>query len=303
VTDDAGILAAAQCVRYPKKILGGYWYMPRGPILRHDALDRSADVLREFFDQVSDAELGAFGFFLRCEPPIELRRDEHPLPRAFIRAHAFQPASTSLVNLTKSEEELLSRMHEKTRYNVRLAERKGIVVRAGLSDADLEAFLRLNDATALRAKFVSHPSSYLRKTFAHLRSSGMARIRIAEFEGEALAASMEILYGDTVTYLYGASSSSKRNLMAPFALHWSAMLDAKRGGFRFYDLHGANPSHQPSPYFKASWEGITRFKNGWGGATIDFIGTWERPTRPFLYRALRLAQKIVNGKGKKSISQ
>lgn len=291
--DGKGIVAAAQCIRYPKKILGGYWYVPRGPIIRHDSLDQAKEILGIFFEELFASVCGKSCFFLRCEPPLEWKRDDHPLSKDFLRSHAFQPASTSLINLTKSEEELLSRMHEKTRYNVRLSERKGVTVRLASSKEDVETFLQLNEETAARDAFTSHSTAYIRSTHEALAPFGMSRIRLAESGKKILAASLEIVYGDTVTYLYGASSSAQRNLMAPYALHWSAIQEAKKDGFRFYDLYGINPEDKNSPYFKPSWEGITRFKEGWGGARVDFVGTWERPRSPFLYRALRFAQKIV----------
>ncbi|HWR00048.1 MAG TPA: peptidoglycan bridge formation glycyltransferase FemA/FemB family protein, partial [Candidatus Methylomirabilis sp.] len=114
------------------------------------------------------------------------------------------------------------------------------------------------------------------------------RVRIAEKGGEPLAASLEVSYGDTRTYLYGASSSAKRNLMAPYALHWDAIRTAKREGCRYYDFHGVNPADESSPSWKSSWAGITRFKLGWGGERRDLVGTWERPTNRVAYRLFRM---------------
>jgi len=82
--------------------------------------------------------------------------------------------------------------------------------------------------------------------------------------------------------------------MAPFLLHWKAIMEAKEDGYRFYDLYGVNPIESSSPYFKTSWEGITRFKLGWGGRRIDFIGTWEMPSSPRLYRLARMVQKVMS---------
>jgi lipid II:glycine glycyltransferase (peptidoglycan interpeptide bridge formation enzyme) len=220
----------------------------------------------------------------------ELANPEGLVPLSFKRTHALNPASTILVDLTPTEEELLRRMHEKTRYNIRLAERRGVSARVGSGPKDLDTFLRLSEETATRDGFVQHASTYLAKTYQFLAAQGMATIRVAENEGKVLAAQMEIAFGDTVTYLYGASSSESRQLMAPYALHWSAMRDAIAKGFTTYDLWGANPEWQGSFYYKPSWEGITRFKRGFGARHVDLVGTWDLPFSRSLYALLHLGQ-------------
>jgi lipid II:glycine glycyltransferase (peptidoglycan interpeptide bridge formation enzyme) len=115
----------------------------------------------------------------------------------------------------------------------------------------------------------------------------MATVRIAECDGTALAASIEVSFGDTVTYLYGASSDAKRNLMAPFALHWDAIRAAKFSDHLFYDFYGVNPESPSSPVYKPTWEGITRFKLGWGGSRVEYVGTYELPMHSLLYKLVR----------------
>ncbi|MFA5129796.1 MAG: peptidoglycan bridge formation glycyltransferase FemA/FemB family protein [Patescibacteria group bacterium] len=291
--DEQGIAVAGQFIFHPKHLLGGFWYAPRGPVIRRGLEARSTELLQEFFAALPSL-LETPAFFIRCEPPIEVNSQAISLPAHFLRSHSYQPASTVVIDLMQSEETLLAAMHEKTRYNIRLAERKGVTVRLSASERDVAAFLRLNSETVERDLFVSQSADYIQKTYDFLRPLGMAAIRIAEFEGRALAANMEIRFGDTVTYLYGASSSSDRNLMAPFALHWSAIKEAKADGYRLYDMYGVNPTDHASSYFKPSWEGITRFKLGWGGRRIDFIGTWELPARKFLYRIARAFQGVMS---------
>lgn len=293
-SDEKGITIAGQLIFYPKRFMKGYWYAPRGPVVRSDLISRSKELLQAFFDDLPD-QLNTPSFFIRCEPPIEADANASlPLPLSFLRSHAYQPASTSLIDLTRSEDEILAAMHEKTRYNIRLAERKGVIVRLESSDADTEAFFRLNKETAERDHFASHAPVYIRQTYDFLSQLGMAAIRVAVHHGDILATNIEVRYGDTVTYLYGASSSTKRNMMAPFLLHWKAMMEAKEDGYRFYDMYGVNPIEPSSPYFKPSWEGITRFKLGWGGRRVDFIGTWELPSSPRIYHLARMVQKVMS---------
>lgn len=297
LVDDAGTWeAAALFAHTPTPLVGGYWYAPRGPVLRADTATNAADALKRFMDAVASRGLTRRALFWRIEPPVVADVLDpaalHGVLPSLVRSHAYMPASTLLIDLNAAEEDLLKCMHEKTRYNIRVAERHGVTVRVATEPDAIDAFLRLNDETAQRDGFTSQPSAYIRATYDALAPHGMAQWRFAEKDGALLAASLEIRFGDTVTYVYGASSSASRNAMAPYALHWDAVRSAKAGGFHWYDLHGVNPANTASPYYKKNWEGITRFKTGWGGERADYVGTWELPRMPMAYRLFRL---IRNG--------
>ncbi|MEN9558756.1 MAG: aminoacyltransferase FemX [Candidatus Parcubacteria bacterium] len=285
LTDSAGEWeAAAMFFKISAPLVGGYWYAQRGPVVRdHHAFQSFLSALTR-----EDALPGR-ALFWRMEPTLPLGAS---LPAALTRSHAYMPASTLYVNLAASEELLQKQMHEKTRYNIRVAERHGVTVRTSADDAAIGIFLRLTEETAARDKFLSQPASYIRGTVASLAAKGMARIRIAEKAGVPLAASVEVLFGDTVTYLYGASSSAERGAMAPYALHWEAIKSAKREGYGWYDFYGVNPANTASSFYKKSWEGITRFKRGWGGESVDYAGTWELPRMPLSYRLFRLVRPV-----------
>lgn len=291
VDGDGKWYAAALFIYFRKRILWGYWYAPRGPVFLHGKRPSVHGLLHAFCDALERKGLPQRALFWRCEPTIEIKQDAEPFPAPYVRAHAYMPASTFIIDLTKDEAELMSRMHEKTRYNVRLAERKGVIVRTAQSVKDVDAFIRMNEETAARDRYRSQPLEYIRATYEFLHPRRMATIRLAEFGGELLASSMEISYGDTVTYLYGGSSGQRRNVMAPYALHWDAIRAAKASGYRFYDFHGVNPEDESSPYYKESWNGITRFKLGWGGYRINYVGTWEFPRHQILYALARLISR------------
>lgn len=286
--EDGSWAVAGQFIYHPKRLFGGFWFAPRGPIVVHDRMDAPEKTFRQFIEDVKQRLSEKRAMFIRCEPPIERKIDESPLPKEFLRRRSIDPSSTVMIGLEQSEEELLADMHEKTRYNIRLAERKGVTIRTGDSDADIDAYLALNQETASRDGFLSQSSDYIRATVQFLRSNGMCRIRLAEYQGNVLVANIEMRFGDTLTYLYGASSSMHRNVMAPYALQWSAIKDAKQEGCRFYDLYGTNPGSKQSIDYKASWEGITRFKLGWGGSRVEYVGTWELPLMPVAYRLMKM---------------
>jgi peptidoglycan pentaglycine glycine transferase (the first glycine) len=283
--DDSGAwLAAAQMEYRPKKLVGGYWFAPRGPVFSsHLLVDEKRNVFRVFLDRLKETKLSR-SFFWRFEPVLELGNPEGLIPREMRRNDPQNPASTILLDLTPTHEQLLANMHQKTRYNVRVAEKHGVTTRIGTHPDDLKTFLDLMDETARRDGFVQHDRAYLEATYRALSAQHMARIRIAERNGTALAANFETLCGDTVTYLYGASSSASRETMAPYALHWDAIAAAKRDGFGMYDFWGANPFSKAAFSYKPSWEGITRFKRGWGGRQVDLYGTWDLPWFLPVYR-------------------
>ncbi len=275
-------LVAGQCIWYPKRYGTGYWLFPRGPVFAQHVTE-PREVFCTFLEEVLKFKFPHKPLFFRVEPPLTLQEGRGMMPLRMQRTHALEPAATILVDLEQSEAELLAAMHPKTRYNIRVAERHGVTIRRGSSDKDIQLFLDLTKETAERDGFSSHDDAYLRATCEALLPSGFARLRFAEWQGNTLAANMEMAYGETVTYLHGSSSSKERQVMAPYLLHWEAMKTAKAEGAKYYDLYGTNPVLKSNVYYKPSWEGITRFKRGWGGKDIDMIGTWDLPTNKLLY--------------------
>lgn len=265
-----------------------YWFAPQGPVL---PVGTAISALSEFIE-ASRAVLpmGWRVRFERCEPRWrqsgELLSLENPISWPnFRRVKSLNPATNFLVPLQGVPAELFETFHKKTRYNIRLAERHHVVVRGG-AEADFPIFLALMQETARRDGFLPHQETYLRTICQTLQASGQGRLRIAEYAGRPLAVNFEVLCGDTVMYLYGASSSEERERMAPYALQWSAIFSALQDGYRWYDFGGGNPSDPHSPDFSPAWEGITRFKERWGTRCIAEAGTWDRPENPLLYRLL-----------------
>ncbi len=296
LADHEGRWRAAIQLEYRKRRFMGYWFAPRGPIFSHTlTAEGRRDAIRELTEALlQHPELRSHVLFWRMEPLSRLADPEGLVPLSFRRSPAQDPSSTLVLDLSRSEEDLLAAMHEKTRYNIRVAERHGVRTRLGSTPADTDAFLALMSETATRDHFVQRDLTYVRKTLEILRARGMAALRLAEIEGRIVVANMEIRYGDTVTYLYGASASADRKTMAPYALHWDAIRAAKQDGFTRYDLWGANPLSKAMFSYKSSWEGITRFKRGWGGERVDLVGTWDLPFNLFLYRLAFLKQFFRN---------
>lgn len=221
-------------------------------------------------------------------------------PRVLI--HQVPPRTTLVIGLSKSEEELLSAMHEKARYNIRLAERRGIRVRRAGVDESFRAFWSLMRETAKRGRVGIHAREYYRKMLETVQGGDVqARLFLAVHREIPLATAILITCGDTATYLHGGSSSEQRNLMAPHLLQWRMMQYAKHHRMKWYDMWGIAPQDERGKTreergYVHPWTGITRFKLGFGGEVKESVGTFDIICRPFVYRVLslgRLAKHVL----------
>lgn len=201
-------------------------------------------------------------------------------------AHSDQPEATWLLDLQPSEEELLALMHEKTRYNIRLAERKGVVAQNADGEKSVEQFLTLLHQTANRKKIHPHPDAYYQKMFTQ---PNLVHVYSAAQNGTVLTMNSTLQCGDTVTYLHGASSNEGRNVMAPHFLQLHQILDAKKTGARWYDFGGIAPAGAGESH---PWFGISRFKRGFGGRERYWLPGREHSLRPLHYRLVKLRRKL-----------
>ncbi len=211
-----------------------------------------------------------------------------------------QPPDSTLVDLTGTEEEILEKMHSKWRYNIRLSERKGVVVKRYLGNdinlsEKLDKFYELTKITNARDGNASHAKSYyldLIKSSAEEISKGrdvpVISLYIAEHEGEEIASIMTLFSHDEAIYLYGASSNNKRNLMPNHLLQWTAMKDAKAYGSKYYDMYGMPPEGKDENH---PMHGLYMFKANFGGKNIHRTGSWDIPLK-FVYRPYSTAEKL-----------
>jgi lipid II:glycine glycyltransferase (peptidoglycan interpeptide bridge formation enzyme) len=283
-------------------------YVPHGPELdipeseRSSCLAELAKGLQPFLPRSC--------LFVRFDPPwyeIETPRGNEDDPSALTREHAaratfvrpqigqplrraaadVQPPDTVLVDLSPSEERILAAMKPKWRYNIRLAEKKGVVVEeAGIEG--MQIFYELYRATSLRDKIALHPERYYRSLFetAAKKSGADLRLWIARHEGKPLASIITLFRGSRAVYLYGASSDEERNLMPTYALQWAAMKAAKAQGCLEYDLFGMPPTEDPTH----PMAGLYRFKTGFGGQVVHRAGSWDYPLWGPAYALFRMAE-------------
>jgi lipid II:glycine glycyltransferase (peptidoglycan interpeptide bridge formation enzyme) len=265
-------------------------YMPKGPIIGH----QSSEISDQFWAEVDENCRTRRAIFLKIEPD---EWDDSPLlpapplwglgaprgcfakgPGVRSSPHNIQPLRTIIVDLNGSEEEILARMKQKTRYNIRLAEKKGVTVRAW---EDVAAFHRMVLATGERDVFGVHSLEYYRRAYELFHKAGMCELLVAEYEGRSLAALMVFARGKRAWYFYGASNDEARNLMPTYLLQWDAMRWAKARGCEEYDLWGVPDENEAT--LEANFEtrrdglwGVYRFKRGFGGELRRAAGALDR---------------------------
>jgi len=195
---------------------------------------------------------------------------------------AIQPHKTVVLDLAKSEEELLSAMHHKTRYNIKVAEKHNVILELSSS---IEVFWDLISKTANRQNFSTHPKEYYKKLFEFFNKEGNihAKLFCAIHEGRPVAGALMLISGDTVYYLHGGSDHNFRQVMAPYAMHWSLIKEMKKQGFKYYDFGGSEGD---------KWPGVTRFKLGWGGQQVEYPGSFDLPISKFWYLIYKIYRVV-----------
>ncbi|MBI2415824.1 MAG: peptidoglycan bridge formation glycyltransferase FemA/FemB family protein [Candidatus Kerfeldbacteria bacterium] len=202
-------------------------------------------------------------------------------------AAAIHPTDTWVLPLTTADQ-LLAGMKPKWRYNIKVAQRHKVIVHSEASVQAVDEFYRLASSTAQRQQISLHPKSYYQLMIDQLGKAGMATVYLAKQQEHVIAAAIMVLFGHTMTYLHGGSDYAYHHAMAPHLLHWQAMQDARQRGLRYYDFFGIAPASQPNH----PWAGISRFKQGFGGAARQYDGTYELVFQPTWYSAYRLVKRL-----------
>jgi lipid II:glycine glycyltransferase (peptidoglycan interpeptide bridge formation enzyme) len=278
-------------------------YVPFGPVVdpgagRGELLAAIARAVRPHLPPTT--------LFLRFDLPWP-KAGELPVfggrPRVVKAAGDMQPASTVVVDIAPPLDDVLAGMKTKTRYNIRLAAKKGIeVTEAG--PAGLDHWYTLYQETSRRDRIAIHSLAYYKGLFEAARTwvgtKPTVLLLLARHEGDLLAGNIVVFWKDRAAYLYGASSGEKRNLMPTYALQWEAIRRAKEAGCTSYDLFGVPPLPDPGhPMF-----GLYQFKTGFNETVLERWGTWDVPLRPLLctgYNAAEAARLFYYRSFRKSL--
>lgn len=196
-------------------------------------------------------------------------------------AKHIQPSRTVIVNLGLSEKDLLSRMHHKARYNIRLAEKKNLRLE---ESTDINIFWKLLQNTAKKDRFYTHTKDYYEKLLKFFQNGELkTRLFFVLHNGQHIAGAIVMSYGDTVYYLHGAMDRNYKELMAPYFMHWEIIKTFKATSCKYYDLWGIDAQ---------KWPGVTRFKLGWGGDIKEYPGSFDLVVSKFWYLMYKIASKI-----------
>lgn len=249
------------------------------------------------FEKIKELAKKEKCIFLRFEPikKLEIRNKKYQI----IETIPLQPKKTLILDISKSEEEILKQMHSKTRYNIRLAERNGVETQfvASMDNAkeDFEEFWKIMQETNERDGFRLHSKEYYQKMLFNIQYSIsnnhsisnnkysntdlLIKLIVAKYQNKIIAGNIVAFFGDTATYVHGASANEQRNLMATYALQWQSIKEAKARGCRYYDFFGIDEN---------KWPGVTRFKRGFGGEEVNYPGTFDIMFDSVLYKMYNL---------------
>jgi peptidoglycan pentaglycine glycine transferase (the first glycine) len=282
----------AQILIRSVKLGYSFAYLPKGPLVPHSLGDPpkiNDQVWAVLIPEIDTLCKQANAILIKVEPDIfeDSDLERIPSPTGFVTSqHAIQPQRTLIISLQGSEDEILARMKQKTRYNIRLSLKRGVIVR---SSSDINLFHKLMAVTGQRDEFGVHSRHYYQRAYELFSPRGECELFVAEFERQPLAALLVFAHGKRAWYFYGASADEHRDRMPNYLLQWEAMRWARHQGCLTYDLWGVpdfDLETLENSFLKRQeglW-GVYRFKRGFGGELRRAAGPWDRIYRPRLYR-------------------
>jgi lipid II:glycine glycyltransferase (peptidoglycan interpeptide bridge formation enzyme) len=289
----------------------GVMYVPRGPLLEWS----DPDLVKEVLDDLQSMARAKKAIFLKIDPdlpvgtgiPGEAEAEDDQIGRSIqdllrhqgwiISDEQIQFRNTVEVDLTGDEDILLMRMKSKTRYNIRLAERRGVTIRPG-STEDINLLYHMYAHTALRDDFTIRSKAYYQAVWETFFKGGLAEPLIAEVEGQPVGGAVIFRFARRAWYMHGMSLDEHREKMFNYRLQWEGMLRSKAAGCHTYDMWGAPDSFtEDDPLW-----GVYRFKDGFGGRVVRTLGAWDYLVRPMVFRGytqvLPRVLEIMRSRGK-----
>jgi lipid II:glycine glycyltransferase (peptidoglycan interpeptide bridge formation enzyme) len=297
------------------------FYVPRGPILDWSR----PEIAESLVKRLREVARAHNAILIKVDPAVPTgtpdvvetlhRLGFHPSPDAQGGFGGTQPRCVMKLDISGTSDEIMAQFHQKWRYNIRLAERKGVVVQDDCTRDDLEIFHGLYVVTAQRDGFTGRPLRYFQKLWDALVAKDMAKLFITYYNSQPLSAAICFMLGKQCWYVYGASSNEHRKVMPNHAMQWAMMRWAKERGCILYDFRGvADEGGAPSGSSASTQssekgdeadnhlQGLNRFKAGFGAQLVDYVGEWDLPlnknwywlwttARPRLVAALKKRKK------------
>lgn len=306
-----GAMILEKSVRFQKlPIKISIQYIPKGPLIDW----KNESLVKIVLDDISNYSKRRKVIFTKMDPDVVLESDNDLVMRGQslgeeIKAcllkrnwhyskSQVQFQNTVWIDLKENEDQILAKMKQKTRYNIRLAEKKGVKIRI----ANIEEYptiYKLYAETSIRDQFTIRSQDYYLKLWKYFTELNICEVLVAEYEDTPIAGLIMYYFGDKAYYVYGMSSNLHRNLMPTYLIQWEAIKRAKHKGIKIYDLWGAPTNLVDSD---PMW-GVYKFKLGLGGELIRTIGAWDFSSQKvllFLYETIvPIILNILRVAGKK----
>jgi len=277
VEEEGELIAAATIIEKLLPMGKNYFYSPRGPIINSQLSISNYQLAFELLLNETEGIAKKEGvMFLRFEPLLQITNYQLPITKTL----DVQPSKTLVLDLSKSEDELLNKMHQKTRYNIRLASKKGIEIVEGKIE-DFDKFWQLMGETSDRDDFRLHGIDYYKEMIKADKDS--IRLFFAKYKDKIISTGIFSFFGDTVTYMHGASANEERSLMAPYLLQWELIRIGKELSYKYYDFYGIDAK---------KWPGVTRFKQGFSGYEKNYPGTFDLVFDAGWYSVYKMIRKV-----------
>ncbi len=274
VEDRGKLVAVASLIKKKLPIGKNYLFCPRGPIIASE----KTEVQNLLIAKMAELAKKENCIFVRVEPLELLVETKFQV----FKTRDIEPSRTLMLDLSQAEEALLAGMNQKTRYNIKLAQKHEVkIIESDVSR--FRDFWQLMCETGERDDFRLHGILYYDEMLNYNKE--FIKLFFAEYQGKPIATSIVSFFGDTVTYIHGASSSQNRQVMAPYLLHWHCIGKAKISGFHYYDFYGID---------EKKWPGVTRFKKSFGGFAVENPGTFDIIFDPgwySIYKMIRGARR------------
>ncbi|MFO8078803.1 MAG: peptidoglycan bridge formation glycyltransferase FemA/FemB family protein [Armatimonadota bacterium] len=296
VEDEDAIAAGAMILRRPVPHVGkSLLYAPRGPVLDWS----NAELFSRLIARIRDVGRDHGAIALKIDPCLPVERSEVV---GMIEDEGFaftgdddpdlggtQPRYVMKTDLTPDPDDIMADFHKKWRYNIRLAGRRGIEVREGTRD-DLPEFYEILEDTAERDEFRVRGFEYFERIHDLLAEDGLAKLFVAEFEGEIVAGVLVFTMGKEAVYVYGGSDPEYYKHMPNHRLHWEIMLWAREQGCTAYDFRGVSKEVDGEPVGELG--GLNRFKRGFNAQYIEYVGEYDLVLSPVWYGLYAMAMNM-----------
>lgn len=261
------------------------FYAPRGPVVDI----KNQEIFNFMLSEIKLLAKQHNAIFLKIDPDVP--SDNEEWQTAFKKAgftsaekgegfEGIQPKYVFRLDISPDEEQLMANLHQKTRYNIRVALKKGVEIIEDCTKEDLPVFYKILQETAERDKFLVRSYSYFEDFYDYLVHKGYAKLFLAKYEDKIIAGTLAFKLGDKAWYIYGASSNAYRNVMPNYLIQWTMIQWAKKQNCTMYDFRGV-PGHltEDNPLY-----GLYRFKKGFNGEYTEFIGEYDLVYQPTAYK-------------------